>query len=210
MWIAVSIMSEQLFSYRNPGPARILFSRLALVLFLLTFFILGLVLSFSDVDSVGATGDVMLVWDSAMILTAGIMLVMPAVRLVRAISFPVIQKDDAPCVRYSAVMFGIVVALCIARGIWHLTIFADVNGAANSLNDDIYDRTVNARSLSRKVRVFWVFWELIAHAVFTTAVIAGVSILLVHDIDFDREPFYREETDPTPRVVHTKEKWGHF
>jgi hypothetical protein len=50
--------------------------------------------------------------------------------------------------------------------------------------------TQDSWNLPVSVRVFWVFWELIVNTVFSTAMISGVWILLSHELDFERDPFY--------------------
>jgi hypothetical protein len=44
IWVVVIMISEMLFTYRNPGRRRVFFSRVALVLFTAVYWILGIII----------------------------------------------------------------------------------------------------------------------------------------------------------------------
>jgi hypothetical protein len=188
-----------LFAYRNPGRNRLFISRIFLLLSLVIFLLLGIVLSFSDVKvSYGAAGDTMLFFHGAVLTVSSLFLIMPSLKLIRAISWPVLQVEDARCVRISGVMFSVLVVIFLARGIWDITSYFEVNTLALEVS-----RLVDAadpRDLPATVRWFYFLFEFIVATVCTIVFMIVVIVIRQHERGFADDPFYAEDCSTKPML----------
>jgi hypothetical protein len=196
-WIVVLMLSEMLFTYRNPGRNRVFFARVCLCLFLIVYGLLGVLFSFTDVEDMFQSSDSMLLWQGAIRLLTTVFVALPAIKLFHAISYPVLQKDDVSCVRWSTAVFVILGALNIAKAVIALTIYWNANELAASLWNDI--RTNAYDNLPSRVRVTLWFNEFSFNTLYTVLLMGVVLVLREHEMRFANDPFYLDFTNDSDR-----------
>jgi hypothetical protein len=194
IWVVVIMISEMLFTYRNPGRRRVFFSRVTLFLFTATYWILGIIVSLSDVNTAQQTGDMVLFWRGVVLIAISIFVAMPAVRLHRAITYPVVQPEDRPCVKWSQVLIVLIVALGAARGIFELTTYPGWNMVMTWI-DKAQDSAATSGTLSGRARAFLCCWEVFFGNLFSQLLIFAVLTLRAHEVQFDNDPIYRQGSD---------------
>jgi hypothetical protein len=193
VWVVVFMISEMLFTYRNPGRNRLVISRVFLVLALFVFLTLGIILTFSDVEAAYAgAGDAMMFWHGMVCIFSTAFTVMPSVRLIQAISWPVLQTEDAGCVRSgTAIVIGCV-AINGGRGIWDVTAYFGWNVLSEKISSLVL-QAPDGVHLPAVVRIYYFVWELLVNAVYTGFITWGVLVLRMHEKAFGDDPFYRDD-----------------
>jgi hypothetical protein len=193
IWILLFMISEMLFTYRNPGHNRLFISRVFLIMALLVLLALGVVLSLSDVESrYGYLDDAMMFWHGVVLIVSAAFVVLPSIKLIQALSWPVLQADDAACVRASSIILIVWIVINTGRGIWDVTAYFGWNSLAGEISAAI-DQAKTGSDLPSGVRWFYAIWELIANAVSTALLIAGVLVMRQHENSFIEDPFYAEK-----------------
>ena len=199
----VMIISEMLFMYRNPGTQRVNFSRIVFVLFLVIFLILGILLSMIDVEELLSANDTMMLWHSAVSLTIALFVLMPAWRLIQAVSHPVVQPEDVSCVRQSKGGLFAIFLLFLARSVHNFLIYI-----GHCPWNDWYQRELanaeDPKKLGTAVRCYLFFFEFVFNLGCPLLGMGGVYMLRKHDIDFADDSFYapdRSDTTATQKHV---------
>jgi hypothetical protein len=196
-WIVILMLSEMLFTYRNPGRNRVFFARVCLCLFLVIYGLLGILFSFTDVEDMLQTGDSMLLWQGAIRVLTTIFLALPAIKLFSAISYPVLQKDDVSCVRWSTGLFIVLGVLNIGKAGFVLTHYWDINEWANSLWNQITGNPYD--QLPGFVRGTLWFNEFVFNSMYTVLLMVAVLILREHEMRFANDPFYLDLANDSDR-----------
>jgi hypothetical protein len=189
-WVVILMLSEMLFTYRNPGRTRVLFARICLALFVLVFLLLGVLFSFTDVEDMLQPGDSMLLWQGAIRLLTAVFLALPAVKLYSAITYPVLQQDDVSCVRSSAVVFGAFAAINVARSAFVLTQFCDLNKWAFAISQAVFQNPADQLPVTFRA-VFWIL-EFLSNTLYTALLMVAVLVLRDHERRFANDPFYAQ------------------
>jgi hypothetical protein len=173
-----------LFNYRNPGTNGIAFFHALFILFIITFVILGTVLSF--VDPTGSPDRALSLWGACTDLILAIFFALPAASLLEAVTYPIVQPEDACCVNFCKVGIVGYVLLFLGRMIWNGTLFFDANAASNWLNKQLTEDGMPTPAR----RAIWFFWVLFFD--FGTSVLGMVSVFLFkeHGMMFNENPYY--------------------
>jgi hypothetical protein len=187
MCFVILILFELLFNYRNPGTNGIAFFRWLFCLFLLTFLILGITLSFVDLTK--AADQALSLWCACTDLILAIFFTLPAISLLDAVTYPMVQPEDACCVNFCKV--GILGYVCLFGGrmIWNGTLFFEVNYAYNWIMSQLTEDLMP--TVRRRAIVFvWVFFF-----DFVTAVLGMVSVFLFkkHGMMFNENLYYTQK-----------------
>jgi hypothetical protein len=191
IWVLIIMISEMLFTYRNPGRRRVFFSRVTLFLFTAMYCILGVMFSFFDPATDGQAGDLVLFWRAAAMIAIAVFVAMPSIRFYQAITYPVVQPEDLPCVRRSIVFITLIVGLAVGRGIWNLTGY----WGGNAVKDWVGNRqkeVVRPEDLPWPARAFFCCWELVTGVLFSLLLILAVRELSAHEIQFDDDSIYQQ------------------
>jgi hypothetical protein len=185
MCLVILILFELLFTYRNPGTNAIAFFRALFVLFLLTFVALGIVLCTLDVDNASDVDESLSLWSACTDLILALFFALPARALLEAVTYPMVQPEDACCVNFCKVGIALYVLLFGGRMIWNGTHYFHGNKA-----QDWLDRaSVNGQStVARRVVMFLfvLFFD------FGTSLLGMISVYLFkkHDMMFNENPYY--------------------
>jgi hypothetical protein len=185
--IVMLIVSEMLFQYRNPGTARTKFSRLLFFLLIGVFLFFGICLSLADQDIVGDTGNLMFLWEACTSIVIAIFVMIPAHKLIAAISFPVVQTHDAQCLRFSRIalgLFAVDVAYCF---LYNVLAFFGQNPMQNSIVRDM-----NGPQLLGRTRFFVVFHEFLSKLFPSILSMCGVIWVRQQDLEFATDSFYQQ------------------
>lgn len=192
----VIIISEMLFTYRNPGTQKLIFSRIVFVLFLTIFLVLGVLLSLMDVESVFDSGDTMMLWHGAVSIMIAVFIAMPSVRLVQAVSYPVVQPEDVSCVKWSKIGLWTIVFLFVIRSIHNFLTYIGCNPWNHWLMRTI-EAAEDPMNLGTPVRAYHFLFDFIFNYVCAGIGIGGVYLLRKHDLDFADDSFYAPEKSET-------------
>jgi hypothetical protein len=190
IWVLIIMISEMLFTYRNPGRRRVFFSRVTLFLFTAMYCILGVMFSFFDPTTDGRPSDLVLLWRGAVMIAIAVFVAMPSIRFYRAITYPVVQPEDLPCVRWSVVFITLIVGLAVAKGIWNLTGYWGRNAVTDWAAKQ-QAAVVRPEDLPWPARAFLCCWELVAGVLFSLLLILAVRELSAHEIQFDDDSVYQ-------------------
>jgi hypothetical protein len=128
MCLMILILFNLLFAYRNPGEEAKFFFRSIFLIFFGTFIIVCIVMALSITDLTKTTtledihGDRNLgLWVGATDFVIAIFFALPALQLIKAVTFPVVQPEDKQCVMASKVGLWLFVAVFIGRMLWNVS-----------------------------------------------------------------------------------------
>jgi hypothetical protein len=130
-------------------------------------------------------------WHGTVCVFRAIFLVLPSIKLLQAISWPVLQADDIKCVRASSMILITCALINAGRGIWDVTAYFDGNMLMDRI-DDLIASAPDSADLPSSVRAFYFVFEFIANAIYTTLLIMGVLVLRQHEKAFGDDPFYKD------------------
>jgi hypothetical protein len=184
MSLVILNLFELLFNYRNPGTNGIAFFHALFILFIITFVILGTVLSF--VDPTGSPDRALSLWGACTDLILAIFFALPAASLLEAVTYPIVQPEDACCVNFCKVGIVGYVLLFLGRMIWNGTLFFNVNAASTWLSNQLNEEGMP----TPQRRVIWFFWVVVFD--FGTSVLGMISVFLFkkHGMMFNENPYY--------------------
>jgi hypothetical protein len=186
MSFVILLLFELLFTYRDPGTNGIAFFRWLFILFLVTFLILGVALSF--VEHTSAPDRALALWCACTDLILAIFFTLPAISLLEAVTYPMVQPENRCCVNFCKV--GIVGYVCLFAGrmVWNGTLFFGVNSAyvwlvSQRTEDNL--PTVQRRAISF---VWSFFFD------FVIALLGMISVFLFkkHEAMFNENMFYTQ------------------
>lgn len=189
--IVLVIITEMFFRYRSPGHNIIVFWRILFFLFLVIFTFLGVAISFLHVDKVGERGDMIYLWQACTSLVIALFVLVPTLKLLTAISYPVIQPEDVSCVRFSRIGLFLFVGIFLAKTIFSFLVFLGVNKMSDRITQEIHD---NLRDrLSPASRAYYVTGAFVFEFVPCLLAILAVFVVRKHEIEFANDPFYAPE-----------------
>jgi hypothetical protein len=189
--LSILILFEFLFPYRNPGPNAIQFFRLLFLLFVVTFVILGIVLSIVDVGNEKEADESFLLWCACSDLIIAIFFALPAWALLRAVTYPRVQPEDVACIRFCHVGIVVYVLLFAGRIAWNGTYYFGVNIAQNwLLSDNAVDhergKYIMPSPAASCLNFFYVF---LFDGVTSALAMITVYLCKKHDMMFDETPY---------------------
>jgi hypothetical protein len=184
MCFVILNLFELLFNYRNPGTNGIAFFYAFFILFLVTFIILGISLTF--VDRTNTPERALSLWGACTDLVLAIFFALPALSLLEAVTYPIVQPEDACCVNFCKVGIAMYVLLFIGRMIWNGTFFFGANSASDWLLSQVDEDGIP----NGKRRGIWFVWVLLFD--YGTSVLGMISVFLfkTHGMMFNENPYY--------------------
>ncbi|OHT11968.1 hypothetical protein TRFO_18346 [Tritrichomonas foetus] len=192
----ILILCELLYSYYNPGKSGTFF-RIIFVVFLIVFLVTGIALSFIDSDE--DTGDPddavspLYLWGGATNLITLVFVVIPAAKLIKAVSYPVTQPEDEGCVKCSIVGIVIFSIFQITRCIYNILQHFGANFITKWYNEELFQKGGHSIGLRSFNFVFYLLYDLVCIWIANI----GVVTLYKHDMKFADDPFYaRTPNDP--------------
>lgn len=191
--IFVLMIIELLLTYKNPGLKTMYFFRIIFVVFLSVFLIVAIVISTIDQEEMDPL-IIMALWHGCTDFLAVFFVAIPTVHLIRAISYPVVQPEDASCVKWSTVgvwVFSITFSL---RGLHNILQFCGVNPIITWITIEMSGDGGRPTAAARAFQfAFTVVFEL------CTAVMGAVGALVLkkHDMQFADDPFYARAPSTT-------------
>ena len=112
-------------------------------------------------------------------------------KLLTAISYPVIQPEDASCVRFSRIGLFLFAGIFLAKAIFSLLVFLGANKMSISITQEIHD---NSRDkLSPAARAYYVSGAFVFEFIPCLLAILAVFVVRKHEIEFVNDPFYAPE-----------------
>ena len=187
-------VTEMMFQYQYPGRAKKMLIRLLYTLFFIIYLVLGVLITYVDVDTIGEQYDVMFLWNSASSLVLSVLMIFPSFKLLKTVSYPVIQPEDVKCVRTSKLALVLFVVINLCESIYNLTVFLGCNYIRNWLQKDLekYHLVRNGP------RAFYFMYELIFDFIPSVLAVISVHQIRQHDLQFADDPFYaQEQTEST-------------
>ena len=149
------------------------------------FLIVGIALSLIDVNFYDPSYDMSL-WHACTDFLVVCFVSIPSIHLVRAISYPVVQPEDATCINWS--VFGVWV-FCITffiRSIWNFLHYANLN----YIYDWIIRELEEGIMPNKNSRFFQFCFSLVFEFSCSIMTMIGVYVLNQHDLKFADDPFY--------------------
>jgi len=192
MCIVILILFDLLFTYRNPGMNAIVFFRSLFVLFLLTFVVLGATLCFVDIGNENDPDISLSLWCACTDLVLVIFFVMPAKSLLDAVTYPMVQTDDACCVSFCSVGIVVYSVVYLLRLLWNATHFFEINFIQQWVTKE---SVAGGDYLTSNVRTFVFFFVLFFDFIPSIFAIISVYLFKKHDMMFTENPYYTRQSD---------------
>jgi hypothetical protein len=195
MCLVILILFELLFTYRDPGTNAIAFFRMLFILFLITFVILGVVLSIVDVAASNDAGESLSLWSACTDMVLTIFFALPARSLLDVVTAPMRQMDDVRCIMLPRIGIWLYVVLFGGRAIWNGSHYFRINVVSSWLADHDGSAVVflpkeNRLGPSWKARVVTFFFVLMFDFVTSLLAMASVYLFKKHDLMFAENPYY--------------------
>ncbi|EAY09036.1 hypothetical protein TVAG_180100 [Trichomonas vaginalis G3] len=182
----VLLIVELLFTYRNPGLQTVKFYRVVFVVFLIVFLIVGIALSFAGSSNSNYSNELSL-WHACTDFLVVVFVAVPASHLIAAVSYPVIQPEDASFVKWSVVGIWIFCITFFIRSIFNLLHYCNLNPIVTWFGQELNKSDVVP---NKHARIFQFFFTLIFEWFTSVMTIIGVYYLRKHDLKFSDDPFY--------------------
>ena len=184
--IFVLLICELLFTYRNPGIQTVKFYRIVFVVFLIVFLIVGISLSFIDSDSSDPSKELSL-WHGCTDLIVVCFVAIPSYSLIKAISYPVVQPEDATFVRCSILGIWVFCIIFFVRSLFNILHSVNQNPATTWFQQEL---NMSGDRPNINARMFQFFFSLIFEWFGMVMTMLGVYYLRKHDLKFSDDPFY--------------------
>ena len=192
MCIVILILFDLLFTYRNPGMNAIIFFRSLFVLFLFTFVALGITLCFVDLGNEKDPDMSLSLWCACTDLVLVIFFLLPAKALLDAVTYPMVQPDDAKCVSFCKIgLYFYAIVYCL-RLLWNATHFFNINPIQTWVTNASHEAGEYAPP---EVRTFYFFFTFIFDFLPSIFAIISVYLFKKHDIMFNENPYYTHQSD---------------
>ena len=192
MCLVILILFDLLFTYRNPGTNAIVFFRSLFILFLLTFISLGVVLSVVDLENESDPEESIALWCACTDIILAIFFWLPATSLLKAVTYPMVQPEDACCVNFCKVGIGLYVVVFGVRMFYNVTHYFGKNIVQEWLNKELAKTAeipnTNARAFTC---FFWALFDLVP----TIFALTSVYLFKKHDMMFNENPYYTRQSD---------------
>lgn len=182
----ILLICELLFTYINPENRTKEFFRLVFVVFTVAFIIVGIALSICDDESDDPRNNLTF-WHGCTEFIFTIFIVFPALKLINAISHPVVQPEDVSCIRYTTIGVIALGSIFFLKCIYNVTLYFRVNPIGKWFERE--SRRVGV-SYTAKLRVYLFSYNFIMYYLTSIMIIFGTKILYKHELKFDDDPFY--------------------
>jgi hypothetical protein len=190
MCLAILILFELLFIYRNPGLGAVTFFRAFFVVFRVTYLALGLFVSFFGLRYADDADRSNSHWCACTDLVLAIFFAIAAKTLLDAVTYPMVQEEDVCCVNFCRVGIVVFVALLCARAIWNGTHFF----GANVLQKLVLTWTVKDSQLpDGRARAFNAVFYFLFDGVTSLIAMIAVYLFKKHDMMFNENPYYTRQ-----------------
>lgn len=200
MCLVILILFDLLFTYQNPGTNAINFFRSLFVLFIATFVILCIALSLIDKNVNDSDPEMSLsLWVACTDLILMIFFVIPAISLLKAVTYPMVQPEDRCCVNFCRFGIALNFVIFFARMLFNFLHYINQNKIQDWLVDDNQNNSrKNSNDMfipSPGVRVYNFFYYLLFD--FAPAVLSMIAVNLFkkHDLMFNENPYYTKQSD---------------
>ena len=192
MCLVILILFDLLFTYRNPGTNAIVFFRSLFILFLLTFITLGIVLSVVDLENESDPEESIALWCACTDLILAIFFVLPARSLLKAVTYPMVQPEDACCVNFCKVGILCYCAVFFIRMFYNGLHYFGWNPLQEWLNKELAKTPEIPTGGARAVTCcFWVLFDLVP----SLFALSSVYLFKKHDMMFNENPYYTRQSD---------------
>lgn len=190
--LLVLILCELMFSYRNPGTRTIRIIRWTFIVFLLSFLLIGLALSFVELDDADPSTPLLL-WHACTDFIVFVFVLIPSGLLIKVVTRQVVMPEDTCCVSGSIAVVTTFLVLILCRFSYNFTHFLNINIIANWYNNQL---AKPGRLPLANVRVFSFFFYFIFDLGTALLAMIGVKTLQHHDLFFNyADPFYTNASD---------------
>ena len=192
MCLVIYILFDLLFKYDNPGKNAVRIFQCLFGLFYTCFFILGVGLCFVEIKRENDPDSTLSLWCGCSDLILLIFFVLPAVSLLKSVTYPMVQPDDVCCVNFCKV--GIICYIIIygLRCLWNILHYYDINGIVDWFEKEL-DKTEEIPN--SKARTFTFFFFFLFD--FVPSLLATISVYLFseHDLVFNENPYFTHQSD---------------
>jgi len=182
----VLLVCELLFTYKNPGIQIVSFFRIVFFVFLIVFLIVGVSLSFIDIEDYDPTSTLAL-WHGCTDFLVVFFVVVPAIQLISAISYPVIQPEDEKCVKWSVAGVGIFCITFLFRSVFNILHYFGVNPVTHWFQNELL---IDPNMPTKAARNFQLVFSIVFELGTSIMTMIGVSMIRMHDMKFTNDPFY--------------------
>jgi hypothetical protein len=188
MALVILILFDLLFTYKNPGDDAIMFFRILFIVFFSTFVVTGVIITIVDSTSTGDIEEMVSLWASANEIIIAVFFTLPAISLLRTVTYPLIQPEDVCCVRFCRIGIWAFAALFGGRAIWNLTHYFHCNKLQQWVNDNW-----GVKGKMGLVRLSDAGFILIFDFVPSLLSVIAVFLFKKHDMMFNENPYYRSQ-----------------
>ncbi|OHT08021.1 hypothetical protein TRFO_23647 [Tritrichomonas foetus] len=201
MCLVILILFDLLFTYQNPGTNAINFFRSLFLLFLATFVALGVVLSIIDLNDETTDPEMSLsLWVACTDFILMLFFVLPAVSLLRVVTYPMVQPEDKSCVMFCRLGIILNTTIFCLRMLYNFLHYIDFNPIqdwilSENANNPGYAKNNNYFIPNTKVRIWSTCYYIIFDCVPCILAIFAVNMFKQHDMMFNENPYYTKQSD---------------
>ena len=181
--IVIIIVLDQLYQYQGIETTHSNFFKFLFVLYFIIFLITGISASLYGDAEIKGTNSLMFLWHACSSLIITFFVFFPSKKLIKTISYPVVQPGNVVCVRVSTVFLYTFVILFILRILSNILTFAGVHPIARLEKES--DGTLGAVA-----RAFYFFTNFLFDLIPALQACWIVYALFKHDLDFQNDYFY--------------------
>ena len=192
MCLVIYILFDLLFKYDNPGRNAIRIFQCLFGLFYACFLVLGVGLCFVEIKRENDPDSVLSLWCGCSDLIILIFFVLPAISLLKSVTYPMVQPDDICCVNFSKVGIVLYILIYGLRCIWNIFHYYDINSIVTWFDNEL-DKTEEIPNSNARVFTFFFFFIFD----FMPSLLALISVYLFseHDLVFNENPYFTHQSD---------------
>ena len=181
--MVILIILDQLYQYQGIETNHSNFFKFLFVLFLLIFLITGLSVSIYGDAEIEGTNSLIFLWHACSSLLITLFVFFPSKKLIKTVSYPVVQPGSVMCVRLSVIFLYTFMILFALRSLFNILTFAGVNPIDDLAKED--DGTLGAGA-----RVFYFMTNFLFDVIPALQACWIVYSLFKHDLEFQNDYFY--------------------
>ena len=181
--IVILIVLDQLYQYQGIETTHSNFFKFLFVLYIIIFLITGISASLYGDEEIKGTNSLMFLWHACSSLIIALFVYFPSKKLIKTISYPVVQPGNVVCVRISNVFLYTFLILFFLRSLSNILTFAGVHPIAHLEKES--DGTLGGGA-----RAFYFLTNFLFDLIPALQACYVVYAIFKHDLDFQNDYFY--------------------
>ena len=177
------IVLDQLYNYQGIDSKNAKFFKFFFAIYLLVFLVTGISISIIDDSLQTRTGSIIDIWYACSSLLIALFVILPSNKLMKVVSYPVIQPGSVVCVRVSTIFLWTFGFLFLARCVLNVLSYSGIDPLLRMTNKS------NGK-LESGGRAFLFITNLLFDIIPAIQACWIVYMLFKHDLDFQNDNLY--------------------